>query len=93
MPAKQMSIKNKITTYPQIIESVMMYRSAVCNTHLHKQISPGGFQRTLVRQKYATSSGSQFPTIREFLHDAARKFFENMAEHPNPLVREAVNYN
>jgi hypothetical protein len=58
------------------------------------QIPAGRLQRTLVRQKRSTPSGSKSSNHqgREFLYDVAGKFYKNAADQPNPLVRESVNY-
>jgi hypothetical protein len=80
----------------------MMYGSAVwgnvSNTQLEKlQVVQNKFLGTAFNAPWFVRN-SQFhreanlPTIREFLHDVARKFFENAAEHPNPFVRDAVDY-
>jgi hypothetical protein len=80
----------------------MMYGSAVwgnvSNTHLQKlQVVQNKFLRAAFDTPWFVRNSqlhreANLPTIREFLHDVARKFFENAAEHPNAFVRDAVDY-
>jgi hypothetical protein len=58
-----------------------------------KQIPPGRLQRALVHKKSSTPLGSKSSNHQEYRQDVAGKFFENATNHPNPLVRESVNYN
>jgi retron-type reverse transcriptase len=98
----KMSIQNKVTIYRTIVRPAMMYGSAVwgnvCNTQLHKlQVVQNKFLRAAFKAPWFVRNTqlhreAKLPTIREFLHDAARKFFENAAVHPNPLVRDSVDY-
>jgi retron-type reverse transcriptase len=98
----KMSIQNKVTIYRTIVRPAMMYGSAVwgnvCNTQLHKlQVVQNKFLRAAFKAPWFVRNTqlhreAKLPTIREFLHDVARKFFENAAVHPNPLVRDSVDY-
>jgi retron-type reverse transcriptase len=98
----KMSIQNKVTIYRTIVRPAMMYGSAVwgnvCNTQLHKlQVVQNKFLRAAFKAPWFVRNTqlhreAKLPTIREFLHDVARKFFENAAAHPNPLVRDSVDY-
>jgi hypothetical protein len=98
----KMSIQNKVTIYRTIVRPAMMFGSAVwgnvCNTQLHKlQVVQNKFLRAAFKAPWFVRNTqlhreAKLPTIREFLHDAARKFFENAAVHPNPLVRDSVDY-
>jgi hypothetical protein len=98
----KLSTKNKITIYRTIIRPAMMYSVAVwgnvAHTQLQKlQVVQNKFLRAAFNAPWFVRNAqlhreANLPTIREFRQDVAGKFFENAANHPNPLVREAVNY-
>jgi hypothetical protein len=98
----KMSTKNKVTIYRQIVRPAMMYGSAmwgnVSNTQLEKlQVVQNKFLRAAFSAPWFVRNSqlhreANLPTIRVFLHNVARKFFESAAEHPNPFVPDAVNY-
>jgi hypothetical protein len=98
----KLSTKNKITIYRTIIRPAMMYSVAVWGNVAYTQLQ----KLQVVRNKFLRAAfnapwfvriaqlhrEANLPTIREYRQDVAGKFFENAANHPNPLVREAVNY-
>jgi hypothetical protein len=98
----KMSIKNKITIYRTMIRPSMMYGSAIWGTVSHTQLQ----KLQIVQNKFLRAAfnapwfvrntqlhrDANLPTIKEFLLDDARKFYAKAAVHPNPLVRESVNY-
>jgi hypothetical protein len=98
----KMSIKNKITIYRTMIRPSMMYGSAIWGTVSHTQLQ----KLQVVQNKFLRAAfnapwfvrntqlhrEANLPTIKEFLLDDAGKFYAKAAVHPNPLVRESVNY-
>jgi hypothetical protein len=98
----KMSIKNKITIYRTMIRPSMMYGFAIWGTVSHTQLQ----KLQVVQNKFLRAAfnapwfvrntqlhrEANLPTIKEFLLDDARKFYAKAAVHPNPLVRESVNY-
>nr|KAH0807576.1 hypothetical protein GEV33_015215 [Tenebrio molitor] len=98
----KLSTKNKITIYRTIVRPAMMYGVAiwgnVANTQLQKlQVVQNKFLRAFFNAPWLVRNAqlhweANLPTIREYRQDVAGKFFENAANHPNPLVRESVNY-
>jgi retron-type reverse transcriptase len=98
----KMSIKNKITIYRTMNRPSMMYGSAIWGTVSHTQLQ----KLQVVQNKFLRAAfnapwfvrntqlhrEANLPTIKEFLLDDARKFYAKAAVHPNPLVRESVNY-
>ncbi|KAH0811919.1 hypothetical protein GEV33_010872 [Tenebrio molitor] len=98
----KLSIKNKITIYRQIVRPAMTYGFVVwgnvSNTQLHKlQVVQNKFLRAAFNAPWFGRNSqlhreADLPLIKDFLLDVAEKFFENAAQHPNPLVRDAVDY-
>jgi hypothetical protein len=98
----KMFIQNKVTIYRTIVRPAMMYGSAVwgnvCNRQLHKlQVVLNKFLRAAFKAPWFVRNTqlhreAKLPTIKDFLQDVARKFFENAAVHPNPFVRDSVDY-
>jgi hypothetical protein len=98
----KLSIKNKITIYRQIVRPAMTYGFVVwgnvSNTQLHKlQVVQNKFLRAAFNAPWFVRNSqlhreADLPLIKDFLLDVAEKFFENAAQHPNPLVRDAVDY-
>jgi hypothetical protein len=98
----KLSIKNKITIYRQIVRPAMTYSFVVwgnvSNTQLHKlQVVQNKFLRAAFNAPWFGRNSqlhreADLPLIKDFLLDVAEKFFENAAQHPNPLVRDAVDY-
>jgi hypothetical protein len=70
----------------------------VSNTQLHKlQVVQNKFLRAAFNAPWFVRNSqlhreADLPLIKDFPLDVAEKFFENAAQHPNPLVRDAVDY-
>jgi hypothetical protein len=98
----KLSIKNKITIYRQIVRPAMTYGFVVwgnvTNTQLHKlQVEQNKFLRAAFNAPWFVRNSqlhreADLPLIKDFLLDVAGKFFENAAQHPSPIVRDAVDY-
>jgi hypothetical protein len=92
----KMFIKNEITIYRTMIRPSIMYGSATPQLQklqvVQNKFLRAAFKAPLFVRNTQLHREANFPTIKEFLQDDARKFYAKAAVHPNPLVRESVNY-
>lgn len=98
----KLSIRNKLKLYKSIIRPMMTYASPawshVSDHQIHRlQV----FQNKLLRQIfnapwYVRNSQlhreANLPTLKKFLREIAIPTFEKAAQHSNPLIRQAVDY-
>lgn len=98
-----LSIDNKLLLYKSVIRPTMTYASvawafAPCKTRMHKLQT---FQNKFLRQAFNAPwfvrnnqlhREAKMPTMEEFFRETAERAFSKAEAHPNPLVREAVDY-
>ena len=99
----KLSIRNKLLLYRTIIRPTMSYASVAWSY----QPSKSQFHRLEVIQTKTLRQvfkapwfvrnaqllrEASLPPLKEFLHEIALRSFRKAEEHPNPLVREAVDY-
>lgn len=98
----KMNLRHKVTLYKVCIRPVMTYASIV-----FAHASPSNLRKFQVLQnrfiRNATGAPPycrnvdlhrdvQLPTIAQWMKQASKRYFEAAPSHPNPLVRQAVNY-
>jgi hypothetical protein len=98
----KMSPKNKLVMYKTIIRPTLTYASIVwghaAGVHLNKmQVVLKRFLRTAFDAPWFVRNNqlhrdAELPMLKEFLLEIAMTAFEKAKTHPNPLVREAVDY-
>jgi hypothetical protein len=98
----KMSPKNKLVMYKTIIRPTLTYTSIVwghaAGVHLNKmQVVLNRFLRTAFDAPWFVRNNqlhrdAELPMLKEFVLEIAMTAFEKAKTHPNPLVREAVDY-
>lgn len=97
-----LSVKNKLTIFKLIIRPTMLYASLAwghaAKSHIkHLQVTQNKALRLVLDAPWyvtnaVTHQDTNTPLIKDYLLSFATKQFAELAQHPNPLMRQAVDY-
>lgn len=98
----RLSIGNKLLMYKTIVRPVMMYASPAWGhaaaTHIRRlQRVQNKFLRIALNAPWFVRNTqlheeAKMPSLKDFMLATAEKYFQRAAQHRNPLVRVAVDY-